>query len=115
MGDGEFIGNGSIHWKIDHGAQQDMDIQINDNPQVTRDHGVNVKRRVRGRDPRRVVPNGKMQVELRFATVDEARDALETAKGTANNKNGQVYVTVIVDAPQRAAGGDYPPDVRVIW
>ena len=114
MGDGEFIGNGSIHWKIDHGAQQDMDIQINDANPVNRDHGVNVKRRVRGKDPRRELANETLEVELRFETVDQARDALELAKGTANNKAGYVYVTVVVSAPRRA-NPNHPPDVRVHW
>jgi hypothetical protein len=113
MGEGEFVGNASIHWKIDHRANQDMDIQINDGQQVTRPHGVNVKRRVRGNDPRRE-RDDTFEVEMRFDNRADAEAALTKALNELDRKDGEVYATVIVPAPRRPHPPQRP-DVRVNW
>ena len=114
MGDGEFIGNASIHWKIRHQADLD-DIRLDDNHVPNNRKGVSLaKRRVHGRDPDRELAN-LFEVTLRFDDIGDAQTAFADAIAGATKVGNEYYVTVRLPAPQRANPNVPRPDVKVRW
>lgn len=114
MGDGEFIGNQSIHWRIDHGQAQNLTVVQGSDDRPTRDHEVRLNRRVQGRDPRR---GDQFRVVLRFDSVLQAQQALDDALKSMDGKDAaNVYVTVTLPALRRTNPANPPaPEVRVSW
>lgn len=114
MGYGQFVGNGSVHWRVDHEAGRDMDMDASDDA-PTQYHRVHVKRRIQGSDPTR---GDAFSVTLRFDSREQAeqafKDALAGLNGAKDPKN--VYVTVQVPALRRPNATAAPdPEVRVRW
>ena len=112
MGDGEFVGNQSIHWRMRHANDLD-DIRLDDNHLPNNRRGVSLaKRRVHGRDTDREL-NDVFEVTLRFDNPDQADAALKTAPREVLGHG--TYVTITVPAPRRANPNTPRPDVRVHW
>ncbi len=86
MGDGEFSGNGSVYWSIDHEDGADLKVKTNDSnrPPKNGTTNVHVKTKANGRDPIPVADvgkkkghTGKFRVTLRFESKTAAQDAAE--------------------------------------
>jgi len=84
MGDGEFSGNGSVYWSIDHGDGADLKVKTNDSnrPPKNGTTNVHVKTKANGRDPidvadvgKRKGHTGKFRVRLRFESNTAAQGA----------------------------------------
>jgi hypothetical protein len=114
-GGGEVIPNGSIHWNIVH---EDAGGNVKDGCSVQFVDPTPVSQVGRGTDHR-----GKLRVQLRFKTEQEARAALERAEqGVCRDaKSGMFEVVLDVTPVQRTrkqADAPYPntyAQVRVDW
>lgn len=124
MGNGEVVGNQSVHWKIDHekGTKKPT-VNTNRADRPTGDDEVNADRQVMGRDP--VDPKaigkgerkGYFNVRLRFDSPAEANAELQKAARTIKEDGaGHWYVVLDVRAVIRAHADDKPPaEVRIDW
>jgi len=123
MGDGEFSGNGSVYWSIDHGDGADLKVKTNDSnrPPKNGTTNVHVKTKANGRDPIPVADverakghPGKFRVTLRFQSETAAQDA---ARGATPVYDGTVW-TLVLDVPAiaRQNPDDAPAsEIRVDW
>ena len=123
MGDGEFSGNGSVYWSIDHEDGADLKVKTNDSnrPPKNGTTNVHVKTKANGRDPIPVADvgrvkghPGKFRVTLRFQSETAARDA---ARGATPVYDGTVW-TLVLDVPaiERQNPDDAPAsEIRVDW
>ncbi len=113
MGNGEFVGNESIHWRIRH--RDDLDEIQRDAKRVQKPRkGINVSKNVlHGRDPDRERTN-TFEVRMRFDSRADAENALAKALAALSGGDGAIYATVIVPAPVRPDPPD-DPDVNVTW
>jgi hypothetical protein len=125
MGDGEFSGNGSVYWSIDHEDGADLKVKTNDSNRPPKNGTTNVhtKTKANGRDPIPVADvgkkkghTGKFRVKLRFESEAAAQDALNRATPALDNTTGRW--TLVVDVPVVARNQpDDPPasEIRVDW
>jgi len=122
MGDGEFSGNGSVYWSIDHEDGADLKVKTNDPNRPPKNGSTNVhtKTKANGRDPIPVADvgkkkghPGKFRLTLRFQNEDAARDAA----GATPVFDGTVW-TLVLDVPAiaRQNPDDAPAsEIRVDW
>jgi hypothetical protein len=124
MGGGEFIGNGSVYWSVDHEDGADLKVKMNDSNRPPKNGSTNVhtKKKANGRDPIPVGDVGKkkghpgnFRVTLRFPSERAAQAAASGAKPSGNDAVGW---TLVFDVP--VIGRDDPDDspaseVRVDW
>jgi hypothetical protein len=113
MGDGEFVGNASVHWKINH-DNRNMDARQG-NGRVRGREGVNTdNRNVHGRDRR---GGDEFTVVLRFNSRQQAEAAMRDGLGGLDDKDpNNVYMTLRLPLLQRANPDDAPdPEIRVRW
>lgn len=113
MGEGEFIGNGSVHWKVNHG-NRNMEARP-DNGRVRGREGVNTSQQnINGRDRR---SGGEFTVVLRFNSRQQAEAAMKDGlAGLDETDPNNVYMTVRLPLLQRPNPDDAPdPEVRVRW
>lgn len=125
MGDGEFSGNGSVYWIVDHEDGADLKVKDKDTTRPGKGGGTNlhVKTKAQGRDPIPVADVGKkkghagsFRVRLRFQSQAAAQQAASAVKLSLDNATGMW--TLEVDVP--VIGRDNPDDppaseVRVDW
>ena len=125
MGDGEFSGNGSVYWSIDHEDGADLKVKTNDSnrPPKSGTTNVHIKKKANGRDPIDVadVGNkkghpGKFRVRLRFQSNTAAQGA---ASGAAPFFDATTNMwTLVLDVPviARKDPDDGPvSEIRVDW
>jgi hypothetical protein len=133
MGNGEVIGNGSVHWTIQHddkpgGKRLKARAEGNVDHDVLGDDEVNVYDGARGCDPIAADAvggakghRGKFRVTLRFKTRVEAEAAVKQATQIANAPGGgfEILLDVPVHTPHRtkddAKNRRPPAEVRVDW
>jgi hypothetical protein len=124
MGEGNYGGNGSIYWSVDHQNGRGLRIRRNDGERPRKGDPSNVHTKeclMHGRDE----PDREVQyfdVTLRFeagqspAPMAQLRKALEQAKGARGSFFVKFKVPATVDKKQRKTPGQKPwPDVRVQW
>src|SRR4051812_17037379 len=108
MGNGEVVGNQSVHWKIDHdkgSKKPKVNTARPDRP--TGDDEVNADRYVMGRDPVDVATigkgkNGYFNVRLRFDSLAQARAETERALTAAKEDGrGHFYLELDIRAIRR--------------
>jgi hypothetical protein len=133
MGNGEVIGNGSVHWTIQHddspgGKRLVARAEGNIEHDVLGNDEVNVYDGARGCDPIPVANvgegkghRGKFRVKLRFKVLKDAQDALGQALKSIGNEAGLfvVEIDVPVYTPPRSKSdvrnGRPPAEVRIDW
>ncbi len=123
MGNGEVVGNQSVHWKIDHDkGEKKLKVNPNRPDRPTGDDEVNVDKAAMGRDPIPVATigkgkNGYFNVRLRFDSIDQARTETEKAlRALKDDGKGNFYLQVDIRALNRAHPDDAPPaEVRIDW
>jgi hypothetical protein len=126
MGDGEFSGNGSVHWQITHdddgGNPRALTARQGQGNHPTTADDINVTERARGRDGvqvlnvgRRKGHRGKFRVRLRFEKIEDARNAAAGAQNVML-ENGMYVLVLDVPVIDRTIPGDAPPaEVKVDW
>lgn len=126
MGDGEFSGNGSVHWQITHdddmGNPRALTAKQGQTPHPTVDDDINVSERARGKDGvslanvgKRKGHRGKFRVRLRFERIEDAKNAAAGAQ-TIMLENGMFVLVLDVPVIDRSTAGDPPPsEVKVDW
>ena len=121
MGDGEFSGNGSVHWSLDHGDGQQVRVKQNEprRPRNGDAHNVATDQKVLGRDVRTVQ---FFDVKLRFESKADARTQLQAALAAVDRAaDGSSFfldfrVPATVNGAQRSDPDTGPrPDVGVHW
>jgi hypothetical protein len=121
MGDGEYVGNASVHWSIDYGNGQKVRVKENEprRPRKGDDHNVSTDIKVLGRDEKTVQ---SFEVTLRFESRTEARRQLDAAIDAVNRAaEGTSFfltfkVPATVNGTQRSDPDTGPrPDVGVHW
>jgi hypothetical protein len=125
MGDGEFSGNGSVYWSVDHEDGADLKVKINDSNRPPKNGTTNVhtKTKANGRDPIPVADvgkkkghTGKFRVRLRFESDVAAQDARNGA--TVSQDAATRTWTLVLDVPVIARNNpddDPPSEIRVDW
>ena len=125
MGDGEFSGNGSVYWSIDHEDGADLKVKVNDASRPPKNGTTNVhtKTKANGRDPipvgdvgKKKGHTGKFRVKLRFESNTAAQEARHGATPFFDSTTGMW--TLVLDVPVIAR--DDPDDgpaseIRVDW
>lgn len=126
MGDGEFSGNGSVHWQITHdddgGNARPLTARQGQSNHPTTADDINVASRARGRDAvtlanvgRRKGHRGKFRVRLRFENIQDAKNAAAAAQSVMF-ENGMYVLVLDVPVIERATADDPPPaEVKVDW
>jgi hypothetical protein len=126
MGDGEFSGNGSVHWQVTHdddtGNPRPLTAKQGQTSHPTTADDINVKERARGRDGveianvgKRKGHRGKFRVRLRFETIEDARNASAAAQNVMF-ENGMYLLVLDVPVIDRGTAGDPPPaEVKIDW
>lgn len=127
MGDGEVVGNLSVHWKIDHGTGAAAPLIVNQgNPnRPVGNHHVNTTDKAQGRDPKPVgqvrgthknAKDGYFGVRLRFESAADANTAFQEALAAPLNVAGGFYVEVNVRAIERPNPNAAPDaEVKIEW
>jgi hypothetical protein len=125
MGDGEFSGNGSVYWTIDHEDGADLKVKDKDDGRPTKNGGTNVhiKSKAHGRDALAVADvgkkkghTGKFRVRLRFESSTGAQDALRGATPFLDSATGMWTLVLDVPVIPRDTPDDGPAsEVRVDW
>src|SRR4030095_1388810 len=94
MGGGEFIGNGSVYWSVDHEDGADLKVKTNDSNRPPKNGNTNVhtKTKANGRDPIPVEDVGKkkdhagnFRVTMRFPSERAMQDAINKATRSGND------------------------------
>jgi hypothetical protein len=121
MGDGEYVGNASVHWSVDHGDGNKVKVK-HDEPRRPRSgdrHNVSTDTKVLGRDAKTIE---SFDVTLRFESKADARTQLQAAMATVDAApNGVSFfltftVPATVNGTQRNDPDTGPrPDVGVHW
>jgi hypothetical protein len=121
MGDGEYVGNASVHWSVDHEDGQKVKVK-QDEPRRPRNgdpHSVSTDTKVYGRDARAVQ---HFDVTLRFESKADARTQLLAALAAVDAAaNGSSFflnfkVPATINGVQRTDPDAGPrPDVGVHW
>ena len=123
MGEGNYGGNGSVHWSIDHEDHQDLKVKNNTTgrPKKTDPDNVHVKTKALGRDGKNIE---FFDVTVRFeqqqnpSPVAQLTSALQQA--LAASPGTSFFVTFRVPATVNGTPRSNPdeqlwPDVRVRW
>jgi hypothetical protein len=121
MGDGEYVGNASVHWSVDHGDGNKVKVK-QDEPRRPRrgdQYTVSTDTRVLGRDEKTIE---SFDVTLRFESKADARTQLQAAMAAVDAApNGASFfltftVPATVNGTQRNDPDTGPrPDVGVHW
>ena len=121
MGGGEYVGNASVHWSVDHEDGQKVKVK-QDEPRRPRNgdqHTVSTDTKVLGRDAKTVK---QFDVTLRFESKSDARTQLGAALVAVDAApNGASFfltftVPATVNGTQRTDPDTDPrPDVGVRW
>jgi hypothetical protein len=126
MGDGEFSGNGSVHWQITHdddaGNAKPLNAKQGQANHPTTADDINVASRARGRDGvavanvgKRKGHRGKFRVRLRFENIQDAKNASAAAQDVML-ESGMYVLVLDVPVIDRAVAGEPPPaEVKVDW
>jgi len=121
MGDGEYVGNASVHWGIDHGDGQRVRVKQDEGrrPRNGDQHNVSTDTKVFGRDAK-IIQN--FDITLRFESKADARKQLEAALAAVDAApNGTSFflsfkVPATINGTQRTDPDTGPrPDVAVHW
>jgi hypothetical protein len=125
MGDGEFSGNGSVYWSIDHEDGADLKVKVNDSSRPPKNGTTNVhtKTKANGRDPIPVADvgtkkghPGKFRVTLRFQSEDAAKAASKGATPVFDDQTRMWTLQFDVPAIARQNPDDAPAkEIRVDW
>jgi hypothetical protein len=121
MGGGEYVGNASVHWSVDHEDGQKFRVK-QDEPRRPRNgdqHNVSTDGKVFGRDAKSIQ---NFDVTLRFESKADARAQLQAALAAVDAAaNGTSFflsfkVPATVNGMQRTDPDMGPrPDVGVHW
>jgi len=121
MGDGEYVGNASVHWSVDHADGRKVRVQQNHGrrPRNGDQFDVASDNKVFGRDAKTVQ---HFDVTLRFESKADARKQLDAAIDAVNRAaDGTSFfltfkVPATVNGTQRTDPDTGPrPDVGVHW
>ena len=125
MGGGEYSGNGSVYWTIDHEDGADLRVKVNNSNRPPKNGTTNVhtKTKAQGRDAIDVADvgkqkghTGKFRVRLRFESNAGAQDALRGATPFFDGVTGMWTLVLDVPVIPRAEPDHGPaPEVRVDW
>lgn len=125
MGDGEFSGNGSVYWSIDHEDGADLKVKTNDpnRPPKNGTTNVHTKTKANGRDPIPIADVGKkkghpgrFRVKLRFESNAAAQGARNGATVSQDAATGAWTLALDVPVIARNNPDDDPPsEIRVDW
>ena len=125
MGGGEYSGNGSVYWTVDHEDGADLKVKDRDpgRPPKNGSTNVHVKTKAQGRDPiavadvgRRKGHTGKFRVKLRFESNTAAQDAFKGAAPFFDATTGMWTLVLDVPVIARDDADDGPAsEVRVDW
>lgn len=126
MGDGEFSGNGSVHWQITHdddgGNARPLTSRQGQTGHPTTADDINVATTARGKDGvalanvgRRKGHRGKFRVRLRFENIQDANNAAAAAQNVMF-ENGMYVLVLDVPVIDRSVPGEPPPaEVKIDW
>jgi hypothetical protein len=121
MGGGEYVGNASVHWSVDHEDGQKVKVKQEEprRPRNGDSHSVSTDTKVFGRDPKTIE---HFDVTLRFESKADARAQLQAALAAVDAAaNGTSFflsfkVPATVNEKQRPDPDIGPrPDVGVHW
>jgi hypothetical protein len=121
MGGGEYVGNASVHWSVDHEDGQAVRVKQNEprRPRRGDAHNVSTDVKVFGRDEKSVE---SFDVTLRFESkADALRQLQEATKAVNGASDGKSFfltfkVPATVNGTQRNDPDTEPrPDVKVHW
>jgi hypothetical protein len=121
MGDGEYVGNASVHWSVDHADGRKVRVQQNHGrrPRNGDQFDVASDNKVFGRDAKTVQ---HFDVTLRFESKADAQAQLQAALAAVNvASNGTSFflsfrVPATVNGQQRTDPDSGPrPDVGIRW
>jgi len=121
MGDGEYVGNASVHWSVDHTDGRKVRVQQNHGrrPRNGDQFDVALDNKVFGRDAKTVQ---HFDVTLRFESKADARTQLQAALAAVDvAPDGTSFflsfrVPATVDGQQRPDPDSGPrPDVGIRW
>jgi hypothetical protein len=121
MGDGEYVGNASVHWRVDHANGQRLRVQQNhaQRPRNRDAFDVASDTKIHGRDASTVQ---HFDVTLRFESKTDARAQLQAALAAVDvaPDNTSFFlsfrVPATVNGQQRTDPDSGPrPDVGIHW
>ena len=113
MGSGEFVGNQSVHWKIDHGTDEELYVDLDGDGIPDKPNNVKIKKCVHGCDGKRTET---FTVRLRFDSAAQASERLASALKQIDAGKDGAYITVELPCLRRKKADDSPaPEVSVRW
>jgi hypothetical protein len=121
MGDGEIIGNLSVHWSIAHDDGQPLRVKQNETRRPTGNdpHNVATGTKAQGRDPKSV---DYFDVMLRFESKADATTQLQSALAAVANAqaDSSFFINFRVPAtvngvPRQSPDSGPRPDVGIKW
>ena len=125
MGGGEFIGNGSVYWSVDHEDGADLKVKTNDSNRPPKNGTTNVhtKTKANGRDPipvadvgKRKGHTGEFRVKLRFQSNAAAQAAANGATPFFDATTNMWTLVLDVPVIAREDPNDGPAsEIRVDW
>ncbi|HET9384864.1 MAG TPA: hypothetical protein VFO67_06930 [Gemmatimonadales bacterium] len=122
MGNGQVVGNQSVHWKFDHQSGAPLTVNQNNPNRPSGNHHVNMSDKAQGRDPKNV---DYFDVTLRFEAqrgrpdpVAQLNEALKVAGAAAAGTS--FFVTFKVPAKVNGSNRPSPdqppgPDIGIEW